>query len=57
MVDNHVGNGSNAIVFESLDERTQFLLSTERRVVVAEPIEIVVAHRLSAAVGTLWQPY
>ena len=57
MVHNHVGDGADAVVAKRLDERAQFLLGAERGIVVREPIEVVVAHRQSAAIRALRQPY
>ena len=44
MVDNHVGDGSDAVGFKSLDEAAEFLFVSERAVVVGKPVEVVVPH-------------
>ena len=57
MVNDHVGDGADACLLEGLDERPQLSLGTKRAVVVGKPVEVVVAHRLSAAVGALRYPH
>ena len=58
VVDDHVGDGLDAVVLEGLDECAQLLLGAEAAVVVSrEPIEVVVAHRLPSAIAALRQPH
>ena len=44
MVDNHVGDGSDAVILEGLDERAEFAFTSERTFVVGKPVEVVVTH-------------
>ena len=57
VVDHHVGNGAYALALERADERAQLLLVAKRAVVVAEPVQVVVAHRGAAAVAALRYPH
>ena len=58
VVDDHIGNGANALALEGLDHRAQLGLVAKRAVVIAEPVKVVVAHGTSAAaVGALRYPY
>ena len=57
VVDHHVGDGADAPVLEGLDQLAQLGLGAERAVVVLKPVQVVVSHRLAAAVAALWQPH
>ncbi len=43
MVDNHVGDGSDAVGLKSMDDGAEFLFVAERAVVVGKPVEVVVS--------------
>ena len=58
VVDNHVGNGANAFVLERCDHGAQLGFTAERTIIVAgEPIQVVVAHRLTTAIAALRNPH
>ena len=44
MVDYYVGDGSDAVILEGLDERAEFAFTSERTFVVGKPVEVVVTH-------------
>ena len=44
MVDYHVGDGTDAVILESLDERAEFAFTSERTFVVGKPVEVIVTH-------------
>ena len=44
MVDHYVGDGSDAVILEGLDERAEFVFTSERTFVVGKPVEVIVTH-------------
>ena len=49
VVDDHVANGTEPLLLEGADHRAQLRLASERAVVVGEPVQRIISHRL----GTL----
>ena len=44
MVDNHIGNGTNAFILKGFYQRAQLLFAAERAVIVSKPIQGVITH-------------
>ena len=57
VVDDHVGNRADALILKGIDHRPQLRLVAERAAVVDEPEEVIIAHRLAAAITALRYPH
>ena len=56
VVDDYIGNGAEACSLEGVDHRAQLFLVAKGAVVVVEPPQVVVSHRLRTAVTALGNP-
>ena len=56
VVDHYVCDSADALLLEGLDHGAQLGLGAESAVIVVEPVEVVVAHRLIAAAAALRNP-
>ena len=58
MVEDHVGDGADALAVKGADHRQQFRLVAKRTVVVGKPVLGVIAHRsVAATTGALRNPH